>query len=323
MPPMTRGIHLPPVSVSHRTFSVSIPAIDLHRGEILGVFGKSGSGKTTYLRNIREHFPSDRVHYMSQADCLLEESTIRQNIEIGLACSAQSRSESLQWETTHSKLLKDLEIDKHLHKLPRMMSGGQRKRAEIARCLMMDPDLLLLDEPFQGIGHIFEAVSSAYILGRSGRTDATIIVSHDFPLLCKFCDRVLLMDDQGVIGFVPTRDSSWRPVTHRAAWTLGVENIVPPGIQGIRSHLLDGTVSGTAVGCWATQARWTTHHPEGEKSVLEIDPTFITNSRTYLLHGIPYTQIDLGLSLELHARGMISTDARAFFAMDDHWSITA
>ncbi|MBM3227967.1 ATP-binding cassette domain-containing protein [Candidatus Peribacteria bacterium] len=321
---MSAPLQFPAVTVSHKTFTVSVPAMEIASGEILGIFGKSGSGKTTYLQKIREHFSSERVHYMSQADCLLEECTIRQNIELGLVCCDKSSKEFLGWEKTFARLLSELEIDRHLHKLPRMMSGGQRKRAEIARCLMMDPEILLLDEPFQGIGHLFEAVTSAYILARTKCSAATVIVSHDFPLLCKFCDRVLLMDDQGVIGFAPTKDSRWRPDSPRAAWTLGVENVVPSDTPHLR--IVSGATADPRfqLAFWAQSARWIAMGSESSDAglVLSIDRSSITSERTYLIHGVTYTHIELGhAQIELNAVGIIPEHGDILLCAKDHWRI--
>jgi ABC-type sulfate/molybdate transport systems ATPase subunit len=319
---MSSSLQFPAVTVSHKTFTVSVPAMELPSGEILGIFGKSGSGKTTYLKKIREHFASERVHYMSQADCLLEESTIRQNIELGLACSSKSPKELMAWEKAYATLLAELEIDRHLHKLPRMMSGGQRKRAEIARCLMMDPEILLLDEPFQGIGHLFEAVTSGYILARTKRSGATVIVSHDFPLLCKFCDRVLLMDDQGVIGFAPTKDNMWRPDSLRAAWTLGVENVVPSDSGHLR--VIHGAAADphSLLAFWAHSARWTSEEADAGL-VLIIDRSAITSQRTYLIHGVTFTHIGIGhAEIELVAAGSIPEKGEIQLVVMDHWRIT-
>lgn len=285
------ALSFPPVSVRHRSFSIDVPSIDLSRGEILGIFGKSGSGKTTYLKKIRECFPSENVLYMSQFDCLLEEITIRQNIELGLVCTAKPSSELAGWERHFASLLGEFEVDKHLHKYPRMMSGGQRKRAEIVRSLMMDPEILLLDEPFQGIGHLFESVSTKYILQRSQKkSGVTVIVSHDFDLLCKFSNRILLVDDRGVIEIAPTADKNWKPTNLRAAWTLGVENLIPPtALPALQANI--DVPSQHMLAFWGRQARW----GSAGACSLKIRRSDVTSERTFLRYGEPYTQVEVSV----------------------------
>ncbi len=225
---MMHSLSLPEVRLAYKSFSLTIPSIDLAPGEILGMFGKSGAGKTSYLKRIREYFGPERVHYMSQYDGLFEEITIKQNIELGLALM-EGGTNDMNWIDTHKEILCDFEVDKHLNKYPRMMSGGQRKRAEIVRALLMQPDILLLDEPFLGIGHLFEAVCTREILRRSEEQQGvSIIVSHDLTVLCSFSSRILLIDDQGIIGFMPTREKGWMPSKLREAWTIGMENVLSP-----------------------------------------------------------------------------------------------
>lgn len=311
-------IHLPSVSVHHKSFSIDVPSIALEQGEIMGIFGKSGSGKTTYMKRVREHFSPERVHYMSQFDSLLEESTIRQNIELGIACSAKPAAEMMQWEKRYAGLLGEFEVDRHLHKLPRQMSGGQRKRAEIVRCLIMDPEVLLLDEPFQGIGHLFESVSTKYILERAQRTyGITLIVSHDFDLLCRFSRNILLVDDKGVIELAPTSDPSWRPGNVRAAWTLGVENLLPPELAGISDQK-------RMLAFWGRQAHWGTHDHQG--LTISIPRKDISSQRTFQRHGEPYTQVESQSPystkpLLFIARGSAAASGDLPLHVSEHWMI--
>ncbi len=289
----TSPVAFPSVSVRHNSFGIDVPSITLERGEIMGIFGKSGSGKTTYMKRVRESFSPERVHYMSQYDCLLEEITIRQNIELGLACSDKPASVFKNWEQDFAGLLQEFEVDRHLHKYPRMMSGGQRKRAEIVRCLMMDPEILLLDEPFQGIGHLFESVSTKYILKRAeDKRGVTAIVSHDFDLLCRFSKKILLVDDKGVIEMAPTGEKGWKPGNLRSAWTLGVENLIP-GTQApsMVEHGSAGELGTTRMlAFWGRGARWAT---EGGDLRLKIKRADIGSQRTFQRHGELYTQVEM------------------------------
>ncbi len=316
-------IGFPPVSVRHKTFAIEVPAISLPQGDILGIFGKSGSGKTTYLKAVRESFPSERVLYMSQFDSLLEESTIRQNIELGLACSAKPLSDFTRWEQTYGDLLREFEVDKHLAKYPRMMSGGQRKRAEIVRSLMMDPDILLLDEPFSGIGHLFESVSTKHLLARAdGKKGVTVIVSHDFDLLCRFSRRILLMDDKGVIEIAPISDPDWKPRNLRAAWTLGVDNLLPAIVANelASTHIVDDK---KMLAFRARQAEW--KKTAADDLELHIDGDTILSRRTFMRHGEAYTQIEAmkdtwDKPLLLIAKGN-PADGDAVLSVKEHWVI--
>jgi len=317
-------IDFPAVSIRHKTFGIDVPAVQLQQGDILGIFGKSGSGKTTYLKAVREHFPSERVLYMSQFDSLLEESTIRQNIELGLACSAKPAADFVQWERTFGDLLAEFEVDRHLTKYPRMMSGGQRKRAEIVRSLMMDPDILLLDEPFSGIGHLFESVSTKHLLARADRKKGvTVIVSHDFDLLCRFSRSILLVDDKGVIEIAPVSDPTWKPRNLRAAWTLGVDNLIPADFLSSMTQAIS-VERGKMLAFWGRQSQW--KKTAADDLELTINAEQITSRRTFMRHGDVYTQIEMALNdaekpLLLIGKGDAPASGDVILSVKEQWII--
>lgn len=320
----TASIAFPAVSIRRQAFGIDVPALELFCGEILGIFGKSGSGKTTYLKAVREHFASEQVLYMSQFDSLLEESTIHQNIEIGLACSAKPVSDFKEWEKTYADLLAEFEVDRHLKKYPRMMSGGQRKRAEIVRSLMMNPEILLLDEPFSGIGHLFESVSTKHLLARadSGR-GVTVIVSHDFDLLCRFSRRIMLVDDKGVIEIAPVSDPDWKPRNLRAAWTLGVDNLIPAPFMRSMTQALP-IENGKMLAFWGRQAQW--KKTTADDLELIIAEESIASRRTFRRHGETYTQIEATLHhtekpLLLIGKGTPPEKGDAMLSVAEHWVI--
>lgn len=320
------NITLPAIHISHRNFSLDIDAITMEPGEILGIFGKSGAGKTSYMKKIREYFDSPRSYYMSQFDSLFEEITVRQNIELALAYSGKPASFFSDWEKKYAHMLREFEVDKFLAKYPRQLSGGQRKRTEIARGLMMDPEILLLDEPFTGIGHLFETVATTHIAERAEtKRGATVIVSHDFDLLCKMSSRVLLVDDEGVIGFIPTGQAKWKPKDVRTAWTLGVENVLPVSaamefIQKEAPALTDEDY----IAFWASAATW--QHDTSAIITMTIPKEAILTAREYLLHGTLYTQLVVKVSKEeqpltIVGKGHIPQGEQALLYIQDAASV--
>lgn len=319
-------LQIPSVTISHKTFSLTVPELELEPGEILSIFGKSGAGKTSYLKRVRELFDPKEVHYMSQFDGLLEEITIRQNIELGLAAGGHSMATQKNWEQTYAQLLKDFEVDRHLNKYPRALSGGQRKRSEIVRCLIMNPAVLLLDEPFIGIGHLFEAICTREILKRSEQKEgATIIVSHDFDLLCTFSKRILLVDDSGIIGMVPTREPHWHPENVRTAWTLGVENVLSKSaLETLKPKNIPSLTENQRLGFWAWSAAW----GEAGDSTLTIPRKNIISMRKTLVHGTLYTRLELQENSDnepdiLVAKGTPPEDGEVVLGMKESWVLNA
>ena len=318
---------LPDITISHRNFSVTIPSFDVHEGEIVGLFGKSGAGKTSYLKRVRELFDPQDVHYMSQFDGLLEEITVRQNIELGLAATGMFDAKSWEWETQFSALLRDFEVDRHLAKYPRALSGGQRKRAEIVRCFIMNPKVLLLDEPFNGIGHLFEAICTREILHRRKESKGiTLVVSHDFDLLSTFCNRILLLDDLGVIGFVPVHEAGWHPTDVRTAWTLAVDTVLPAAtVRLLIQKGLPFLQENQWLGFWGRSAHWGQQGP----TTIDIFRKDIVNIRHSLKQGMTYTHIEVALPtqeqpLVLVGQGTIpKNEETVILAIDEAWALNA
>lgn len=314
---------IPPVTINLKSFRLDVPELRLHPGEILGIFGKSGAGKTSFLKRVREMLDPHDVHYMSQFDSLLEEITVRQNIELGLAAMGHTIGSAGDWERRHEALLQDFEVNKHMHKYPGAMSGGQRKRAEIVRSLIMNPSVLLFDEPFVGIGHLFESVCTREILKRGNRKEGiTMVVSHDFDLLCTFSTRVMLVDDNGVIGFVPTHERGWHPEDVRTAWTLGVENVL--SCEGMRSLDAEGfpaLSSGHYMGFWGWSARW---DAKGAASI-RIPKHAVCSVRTALQHGTVYTRMEIQTEgtkepLALVGKGSVDSEKNEYvLGVEDAW----
>lgn len=321
-------MRIPAITISHRSFRIDLPELALEPGEVLGIFGKSGAGKTSYLHRIRTLFPPTQVHYMSQFDGLFEEITVRQNIELGLAATGKRYEDFADWETTYAALLSDFEVDRHMNKFPRAMSGGQRKRAEIVRSLIMNPEILLLDEPFLGIGHLFEAVSTREILKRgTDRSGVTIVVSHDFDLLCSFSRRVMLIDDKGVVGFIPTRDPSWKPENARTAWTLGVDNVLPADtLRSLAIENLPEPPDGTFLGFWSSSAAW---NIADAPMKIRIKSDDIRSVHCALRHGKLSTRIEVKVPAHHEPAILVGTgeiDANAkehVLGVSSAWTLTA
>lgn len=320
-------MQIPAVTIAHKNFSITVPEMAAEPGEIVGMFGKSGAGKTSYLKRVRELFDPREVHYMSQFDGLLEEITVRQNIELGLAAAGKTMADMRDWEKQHASLLRDFEVDRHLSKMPRALSGGQRKRAEIVRALIMNPRMLLLDEPFQGIGHLFEAVCTREIIARGERKEgATLIVSHDFDLLCTFSTRILLVDDRGVIGFVPTREPGWHPQDVRTAWTLGVENVLSSRIaRSLDATGLPKIADTHSVGFWGWCAEWNAL----SSTTITIEKESIRSMRSALKQGTLYTRVEVRVAEEqepvvLVGKGTVNTERdRVTLGVHDAWELHA
>jgi phospholipid/cholesterol/gamma-HCH transport system ATP-binding protein len=181
--------------------------LDVMRGEILGVVGPSGSGKSVLLREIVgldpptegtvEFTPIDgdepRIGVMFQDGALFSNLTLLENVEAPLR-EHTALSPELRGEIAGLKLvMAGLAPDSH-HKKPAEISGGMRKRAAVARALALDPAILFLDEPTAGLDPIAAERFDRLVEELARTVGLTVfLVTHDLDTLHAVCDRVAVL----------------------------------------------------------------------------------------------------------------------------------
>ena len=200
------------VCLSYHTLSGETPALshisfDLMPGEFLSVVGPSGCGKSTLLNLIAGLIEpecgsiildgkavcgnSSTVGYMLQKDHLLEWRSIYKNILLGLEIRGQLTPDKL----AHAEeLLHTYGLDRFRNSRPSQLSGGMRQRAALIRTLVLEPELLLLDEPFSALDYQTRLNVSddiGKILKSSG--NPAILVTHDISEAISMADRVLVL----------------------------------------------------------------------------------------------------------------------------------
>jgi NitT/TauT family transport system ATP-binding protein len=183
--------------------------ITLKAGEIVGLLGRSGSGKSSLLRIIAGlarpaagvvrwrgrplRGPSEAIAMVFQSFALFPWLTVLENVEIGLEPlgipSAERRSRSLQ-------AIDLIGLDGFENAYPKELSGGMRQRVGFARGLVMQPELLLMDEPFSALDVLTaETLRTDVIdLWMEGKLPlrSILMVSHNIEEAVLMCDRILL-----------------------------------------------------------------------------------------------------------------------------------
>jgi phospholipid/cholesterol/gamma-HCH transport system ATP-binding protein len=198
--------------------------IQVQAGEIYVVMGPSGSGKSVLLKHIVGLESPDegqiyicddlvgtdqvmdkyRIGMVFQSGALLNSLTVGENVGLYLAEHRLKPPEEIAQIVKNKLELVGLERVED--KYPSELSGGMKKRVAIARALVIEPQLLLYDEPTSELDPMMAVVISDEILSLNKRTGATsIVVSHDRDLAFGIADRIAIIFD-GQILFVGTPD---------------------------------------------------------------------------------------------------------------------
>jgi len=194
------------------------------RGETLVLLGESGCGKTTTLKlinrlieptegevlvNGRSTLAVDAVElrrgigYVLQEGGLFPHMTAAENVGLPLRLAGRDRA-SIESRVAEMLELVDLEPERFAARFPHELSGGQRQRLGVARALVADPDLLLLDEPFGALDALTRAALQqefARIVRELGKT--AVFVTHDLHEAMLLGSRIALME-KGRIVFLGT-----------------------------------------------------------------------------------------------------------------------
>lgn len=214
--------------VSH-TFGLNDVLADInlgiHAGQIIALVGPSGCGKTTLLHlcagitdllegKISNSF--DSTSFMFQQPRLLPWKSTLDNIAIGLKAKRVTRQKR---ETIARKLgLRMGLIEEDFNKFPHELSGGMQQRAALARALALEPDLLLLDEPFSALDIGLKSELYGLLVEQLiHRQAAVLMITHDLMEATRLSDVILLMEaDPGRIVQrypldkpLPERDDNW------------------------------------------------------------------------------------------------------------------
>ncbi|VEP18367.1 Taurine import ATP-binding protein TauB [Hyella patelloides LEGE 07179] len=175
-------------------------SLTLAPGQILCLTGPSGCGKTTVMRIaaglikpnsgvVNNRFAG--TAYVFQEPRLLPWQTTQENIAFGLKAQGISPAKRDRYS---QELAQQLGLEKALNHYPHQLSGGMQQRVALGRALAINPDLLLLDEPFKGLDIGRRREFQAMLLKLlSDRKLAACIISHDLAEAVRFGDRILVM----------------------------------------------------------------------------------------------------------------------------------
>lgn len=198
-------------------------SLEVEAGEILVIMGQSGCGKSTFLRHLmglmapqsgtvrigemdltemtpREYLAFCRsVGVLFQSGALLQSLTVGENVAFPLR--EHTRLAEPVIELMVRMKLDQVELREVEQKLPSELSGGMRKRAALARALIMDPEILLLDEPTTGLDPIIAAgIDDLVVHIRDAYGVTMVVVAHDIDSGMRIADRMAIFYEGNVVA---------------------------------------------------------------------------------------------------------------------------
>jgi phospholipid/cholesterol/gamma-HCH transport system ATP-binding protein len=194
-------------------------SLQLFKGENLVVVGKSGSGKSVLIKCIvgllssdggkinvfqkniaemdRKEFSTirEKIGFLFQSGALYDSMTVSQNLEFPLRRIRKDLTEKEIKEKVN-EVLENVGLIDALHKMPSQLSGGMRKRISLARSLVVDPMVMLYDEPTTGLDPVTsDEISSLIIDVQKKYKTSSIIITHDIKCALKTADRIIMLKD--------------------------------------------------------------------------------------------------------------------------------
>ena len=193
-------------------------------GETVAVLGRSGTGKSVLLKLMIRLLPIDlgsicvmgeeintlnenelyeirkKVGFLFQQAALYDSLTVRENVAFPLARHVKQMA-AAERDSQVRELLASVEMDRDLDKLPSQISGGMQKRVGLARALVLNPEVLLFDEPTAGLDPITANEISNLILElKKKRKMTAVVVTHDVRAAKLFADRLVFLHEGKVIA---------------------------------------------------------------------------------------------------------------------------
>jgi iron(III) transport system ATP-binding protein len=230
--------------------AVSAASFSIEAGEFFTLLGPSGCGKTTLLRLIAGFYAPDRgeirfgdrvvnfvpphergIGMVFQNYALWPHMTVLQNVAYGLKLRGVGRGEIA---TRCSAVLEKVKLGALGDRYPGQLSGGQQQRVALARALVLNPQILLLDEPLSNLDAKIRVQLRAEVRKLQRELGITALyVTHDQEEALTMSDRIAVLDHGKVLQIGQPRDLYMRPASRFVADFIGVNNLIDGVVHSV------------------------------------------------------------------------------------------
>ena len=232
-------------------------SLDVSDGEFVAILGPSGCGKTTLLRQIAgfdklddgrivigetivssvtQHVPPERrrIGIVFQSYALWPHMTVAENVAYGLTVAGVRDPERARRVEAALALV---ELEGYAERRPSMLSGGQRQRVALARCLVTEPSLVLLDEPLANLDVHLRASMEEEFARFHARTGTTMVyITHDQAEAMALADRIAVMDSGRLLQVATPSQLYREPADATVAAFIGEGIVVPAAVVDVDSN---------------------------------------------------------------------------------------
>lgn len=211
IPPLleVKGVTLQYKTPNHLVTATYRVDFEVFSGDRFILLGPSGCGKSTLLKavggymaptegemrlkgNLIKHPGPDRMMVFQEFDQLMPWKTVKQNVMFPLECTRRLGPKEAEDRAMH--YIRKVNLEKFTDSFPHMLSGGMKQRVAIARGMAMEPDILLMDEPFAALDALTRRKMQDELMALWDETHFTVLfVTHSIPEAIKIGTRILLL----------------------------------------------------------------------------------------------------------------------------------
>jgi ABC-2 type transport system ATP-binding protein len=220
-------------------------SFDVGQGEIFGLLGPNGAGKTTIIRTMMDIIKPDsgaiklmgqplteaskaRIGYLPEERGLYKNFKLLECLTYLGALKGMPRSQARE---RAEGLLKRTGLEEYAKRKTKELSKGMTQKAQFLATIVHDPDLLIMDEPFQGLDPVNTDLLKTILLEEQARGKTIILSTHNMDQVEEMCDRILLINHGKAVLYGPLDEIKARYAEHAVILEC---DVLPEGLAGIQ-----------------------------------------------------------------------------------------